>query len=522
MVEIDRFAAQLRCGSLDLTMLTRVRRALLTLAVLTTLLAGCGDSKSKKSDAPKATTAAATPKPAAASPFRHYHSRPDLKPPLISVRTPAHNTAPGYVFLAPKMVVAQAGPMIMDNRGEVVWFKPLNTRGVTDFRVQQYEGKPVLTWWRGHVSNAGVGDGWYVLYDTSYRPVAEVRPGNGLVGDVHEFRITNNGTAVFTVYHRLDVDLSSVGGPKQGKIWDGIVQEVDIKTKRVLFEWHSYPQVGVAESYAPAPPAKQGAKAPIYDYFHINSIEPEANGNFLVSARNTHTLYEIDRKTKKILWRLGGKKSDFKMGPGTNFEWQHDARRQADGTITIFDNGAAPPVEKFTRVLVLRVNTAAKKATLVRSYHHPDRLLAPFEGNAQFLPNGNVFVGWGAQPYVSELSKTGTLLFDVYFGAHKPPGKDADTYRAYRFTWHGHPTGRPVVVVAGDAAYASWNGATEVARWQVLAGASAGALKQVQTVAKNGFETPIRLGKSAAFYAVKAIDRNGKVLGTSEAVAPQP
>ena len=199
------------------------------------------------------------------------------------------------------------------------------------------------------------------------------------------------------------------------------------------------------------PPPSRAPRHPIYDYFHINSIEPEANGNFLVSARNTHTLYEIDRKTKKILWRLGGKKSDFKMGPGTNFEWQHDARRQADGTITIFDNGAAPPVEKFSRVLVLRVNTADKKATLVRSYHHPDRLLAPFEGNAQFLPNGNVFVGWGAQPYVSELSKSGALLFDAYFGDHKPPGKDADTYRAYRFTWHGHPTDRPVVVVAGDA-----------------------------------------------------------------------
>ncbi len=141
----------------------------------------------------------------------------------MRILTAAHQTAPGYVFLAPKMVVAQAGPMIMDNRGEVVWFKPLNTRGVTDFRVQHYRGRPVLTWWRGHVSNAGVGDGWYVIYDTSYRPVAEVRPGNGLVGDVHEFLITKNNTALFTVYHRLPVDLSSVGGPKEGSIWDGIV-----------------------------------------------------------------------------------------------------------------------------------------------------------------------------------------------------------------------------------------------------------------------------------------------------------
>jgi hypothetical protein len=499
-------------------MLSPVRRAFFAFVLVTMLLAGCGHSKKKSAVEASTTTKVAAPSP----PSRTYHSRPDLKPPLVQIRTAAHNTAPGYVFIAPKMVVAQAGPMIMDNRGEVVWFKPLNTRGITDFRVQQYRGKPVLTWWRGKVSNVGVGDGWYVIYDTSYRPIAEVRAGNGLVGDVHEFLITKNNTALFTVYHRLPVDLSSVGGPKEGKIWDGIVQEVDIQTGRVLFEWHSYPQVAIGESYSPPPKAKAGAKAPPFDYFHINSIEVEPNGNFLVSARNTHAVYEIDRETKKVLWRLGGKKSDFKLGPGVRFAWQHDARRQADGTITIFDNGAAPPVEKFSRVLVVRANTGTMKAALVRSYHHPRRLLAPFEGNAQFLPNGNIVVGWGAWPYVSELSRSGAVLFDAYFGDGKPPGKDADSYRAYRFAWRGHPTDRPVVVVAGDAAYASWNGATDAVRWQVLAGPAAGQLKTVQTVAKNGFETPIRLKKSAAFYAVKAIDRAGKVLGTSEAVAPQP
>jgi hypothetical protein len=499
-------------------MLSRVRRALFAFFVLTLPLAGCGSSDKESAVQAGTTTQAAVPAP----PSRTYHSRPDLKPPLVQIRTAAHNTAPGYIFLAPKMVVAQAGPMIMDNRGEVVWFKPLNTKGVTDFRVQQYRGKPVLTWWRGKVSNVGVGDGWDVIYDTSYRPLAEVRAGNGLVGDVHEFLITKNNTALITVYHRLPVDLSSVGGPKEGKIWDGIVQEVDIKTGKVVFEWHSYPQVGIKESYAPPPKATAGAKAPPYDYFHVNSAAVEPNGNFLISARNTHTIYEIDRKTKKVLWRLGGKKSDFKLGTGVHFAWQHDARRQPDGTITIFDNGAAPPVEKFSRVLVIRADTSTKKATLVRSYQHPQRLLAPFEGNAQFLPNGNVMVGWGAQPYVSEFSRKGALLFDAYFGHGKPPGEDADTYRAYRFAWHGHPADRPVVVVAGDSAYASWNGATDVVRWQVLAGPAAGKLKVVQTVAKNGFETPIRLTSSAAFYAVKAIGRNGKVLGTSEAVTPQP
>jgi hypothetical protein len=496
-------------------MLSRVKLAA-SVALLAIFVTGCGGgSRNSAASEPAATTTAPAPKP---GPTQHFFSRPDLKPPLVRIQTPAHGTAPGYVFLAPKMVVAQAGPLIMDNRGEVVWFKPLNTKGVTDFRVQTYEGKPVLTWWRGHVSNMGVGDGWYVIYDTSYRPVGEVRPGNGLVGDVHEFLITPRNTAVFTVYHRLPVDLSAVGGPKEGKVWDGIVQELDIKTGKVLFEWHSYPEVGVKESYAPAPKANAGAKAPPYDYFHINSIDVEPNGNFLVSARNTHALYEVDRKTKKVLWRLGGKKSSFAMGRGTKFAWQHDARRRTNGTITLFDNGAAPPVEKFTRILVLRVDTKAKKVSLVRSYHHPKRLLAPFEGNAQFLSNGNIFVGWGAQPYVSELGANGSLRFDAYFGHGKPPGQDADTYRAYRFVWHGTPKDRPALAVGGQTAYASWNGATEIKRWQVLAGPDAQLLRPVKEAAKSGFETPIRLAKSAAFYAVRALGANGKVLGTSPAV----
>jgi hypothetical protein len=457
----------------------------------------------------------AAPKPP--PPSQHFRSRPDLKPPIVQIRTPARGTAPGYVFLAPKMVVAQAGPMIMDNRGQVVWFHPLKlTKGVTDFRAQRYRGKPVLTWWRGRVSNVGVGiNGWYVIYDTSYRPIAEVRPGNGLVGDVHEFQLTSRDTALMTIYHRRHVDLRALGGPKDGLIWDGIVQEVDIPTGRVLFEWHSYPQIGVKESYSNPPKKQLGTKPFPYDYIHLNSVDEEPNGNLLISGRNTHAVYEVSRRTGKVLWRLGGKKSDFRLGPGVRFAWQHDARRQPDRTITIFDNGAAPPVEKFTRVLVLGLDERSKKATLVRSYRHPKRLLSPFEGNAQFLPDGHVFVGWGAWPYVSELDGKGRVLFDAYFGHGKKPGADADTYRAYRFVWHGHPKDPPDIAVAGKKVYVSWNGATEVTRWQVLVGEANDDLAVVATVRKAGFETAIPFRASGRYIAVQALDRKGDVIGVS-------
>jgi hypothetical protein len=484
-------------------------------ALLAVAVAGCSSSAKKSSPPPKKPAAEAGPPP---GPTQHFRSRPDLRPPVVKIRVAAHDTAPGYIFLAPKMAVAQAGPMIMDNRGQLVWFHPLKlTKGVTDFRVQHYKGKPVLTWWRGRVSNVGVGvNGWYVIYDDSYRPIAEVRPGSGFVGDVHEFHLTGRNTALMTIYHRRRVDLTSIGGPKDGLIWDGIVQEVDIATGKVLFTWHSYPQIGIKESYSEPPKKQLGTKPFPYDYIHLNSIDEEPNGNLLVSGRNTHTVYEVSRKTGKILWRLGGKKSTFKLGPGVRTAWQHDARRQPDGTITVFDNGAAPPVHKFSRVLVIRLDQQNKTATLVRSYHHPKKLLSPFEGNAQFLPDGHVFVGWGGWPYVSEFSKDGKLLFDAYFGHGKPPGEDADTYRAYRFVWHGHPKDVPATAVANGKVYVSWNGATDVTRWQVLVGSASDNLKAGPAAPKSGFETAIQLPADGKYVAVQALDASGKVLAVSK------
>jgi hypothetical protein len=496
-------------------MLLRVTRRVLpsVLVAVALVAAGCGSAKESKQ------AAAAKPK-GPPPPTQRFHSRPDLKPPPVRILTAARGTAPGYIFFAPKMKVVQAGPMILDNRGQAVWFHPLPTHGVADFKVQRYRGKPVLTWWRGKAP-MGVGSGYYAIFDDHYREIAQVRAGHGYAGDIHEFVITPNNTGLFTVYHQIQVDLTSIGGPKEGRIFDGIVQEVDIPSGKVLWEWHSWPAVGLKESYAPPPKKAKGKKAPPDDYVHLNSIAVEPNGNFLVSARNTRAVYEISRKTKKILWRLGGKKSDFKMGPGTTFAWQHDARRQGDGTITIFDNGAAPPVEKFTRVLVLKVDEKKKTATLVRSYKHPKRLLVPFEGNAQFLRNGNVFVGWGAVPHFSEFDRSGRIVLDASFGKGKTrimgPNQDADTYRAFRFVWTGHPTDRPAAAVSGGKLYVSWNGATDVAKWQLVSGASSG--RPGATFPKRGFETAISLrGVKGPAFGARALDRSGRILGTSRLV----
>ena len=174
------------------------------------------------------------------------------------------------------------------------------------------------------------------------------------------------------------------------------------------------------------------------DYFHVNSIDLTIDGSLLVSARNTWGVYKVSRKTGEVLWRLGGRRSDFEMGKGTVFAWQHDARHHGNGLISIFDDGAAPQVEPQSRVLVIRLDGTRGRATLVRKYtHRPGRIVTKFMGNAQVLGNGNVVVGWGSEPFVTEFAPDGTILLDLKL----PHG--GQNYRAFRFPWVGRPRHPP-------------------------------------------------------------------------------
>jgi hypothetical protein len=379
--------------------------------------------------------------------------------------------------------------------------------------VQSYRGAPVLTWWQGRFVR-GWGRGEYVIADGSYRPVARVQAGNGYRGDHHDFTLTSRGTALLTIYDAVRRDLSSVGGPRRGTVMDGVLQEVDVETGRVLFEWHSLRHVGIAESYKSVPEQPRDP----WDYFHINSADVDRDGHLLVSARNTHAVYKVDRSSGAIIWRLGGKRSDFGLGRGSRFAWQHDVRPQPDGTLSVFDNAASPKVRKRSRGIVLTLDGGKRRARLKHQYEHGD-VLAPNKASMQVLPNGNAFVGWGAEPHLSEFSRRGRLLFDAHF-----PRK-VDSYRSYRFPWTGRPAGPPAVAARrGDGAvtvYASWNGATEVTSWQVLAGPGADMLQPVGSARRDGFETAIRVRTAEPYVAVQARDRAGEVIGTSRAVRPR-
>jgi hypothetical protein len=449
-----------------------------------------------------------------------FRSRPEFRPPAVEVRTRARGTAPGYVFVSPKKEpgakgLSQDAPLIVDEGGEPVWFHPLqgdDEKDAFNFEVQSYKGETVLTWWEGH--HTGFGQGEYVLMDHSYREIRRVRAGNGYEGDHHEFFITPKDTALITIYNMLPMDLTSMGGPEDGTVLDGIAQEVDIETGEVLFEWHSLEHVALGESYWAPKEDQVGA----FDYFHINSIDVYDEDHLLISGRRTSTVYKVDRKTGEVVWRLGGKKSDFDMGPGARTDFQHDARHHPDGIVTIFDNGDVNK-DAQSRGIVLKLDEDAMTTTLLREYTHPDTVFSDTQGNVQVLPGGNVFVGWGSEPYFSEFGRDGKLIFDAGF----PP--ELESYRAFRFPWKGHPQDAPAVVAETGkegkvTLYVSWNGATEVASWQVLAGGGPDELEPVGSAPRKGFETALILQTDELYVAVQAEDGSGQVLGTSKTLKP--
>jgi hypothetical protein len=446
-----------------------------------------------------------------------------LVPPPITVLTSKPGVERGLVFVAPKTTPSasvQQGPEIVDDRGRPVWFQPVGAnQQAANFRVQEYRGKPVLTWWQGSNSPAGPGEGQGTdyVYDQSYHELAAVAAGNGYSADIHEFRITPRGTAFITIYNHIPYDLSSVGGPANGIVVDGVAQELDVATGAVVWEWHSIDHVPLSESQS-TPPSSPTAS---YDYFHINAVNWDEDGNVFVDARNTWTVYKIDYRTKDIIWRQGGKDSTFALSTGadgTQTAWQHDPEAVDRNTLRIFDNEAAPSVLPYSRVVWLRRDPFERTSTLVKQIIHPDKIQAGSQGNAQALEHGHTFVGWGATGRFSEFDAAGNLLFD----ANVPSG-GWDTYRAYRFVWHATPDTHPTATAERNAdgsitVHAIWNGATDVAHWIVLAGNQANLLWPSASADWNGLDTAITLSTHARELAVVAQARDGRLLGRSGAV----
>ncbi len=457
------------------------------------------------------------PPPPKPSELQHFVSRPELLPPTVTVSTDTGTHAPGDIFLAPYAGPGQYGPMILDSSGRLIWFKPVpHGARAADLRVQEYDGKPVLTWWEDPLVSGGRHEAGIVIANSSYKDVQIVRAGNGYQPDLHAFEITPQGTALFTVYDAVRCNLSAYGGPVNGAVADTLFQEIDLKTGLVRFEWHALDHVRLADSYMPV---KHGG-TPIspWDFFHINAVSKYGD-TMLVDSRNTWAAYNVSAHTGKVIWRLGGKQSSFKMGPGARPAWQHDVRSEPGGKISFFDNGGTPNVHPQTRMIVLQLNLHTMTASLASRFVHPKPPLhSASQGDFQPQPDGNWFVGWGQEPYFSEFSPEGGLLLDAHLPALY------QSFTALKFPWAGNPTEPPRLAVhassnGGIVAYATWNGATAVEQWRLLGGASPQSLAPIATVPRGGFETAIESSTTPAYVAVQALGAQGQVLGSSATAA---
>jgi Arylsulfotransferase (ASST) len=459
---------------------------------------------------------------------RAFLSRPDLAPPTVTaslpislpaVDRPDRDDEAGLVFLGPGPVslsgTQQYGPLIVDRDGEPVWFRPLDhRREVTNFTAAQYRGQPVLIWWEGRIQWTGYGQGEAVIVDSSYREIARVRAAGGRSMDLHGLYLTPQGTALFTCYpETVEADLSVVGGPRKGQMLESVVQEVDIASGRLLFEWRSLPHIPIEHSYY-----LLQHKRP-FDYLHVNSISPTPDGNLLVSGRHTWALYKIERRTGRVMWTLGGKRSDFKMGQGVQFFWQHDARQVAEDLFTVFDNGSDgyTNTEHESRGLVLKVDEPGRTTMLQKAYTTPKQL-ATSMGSVQVLPGGRVVVGWGTASHTTAFNSSGEMLFDVGL----PQGMYS--YRGLWLPWKSAPEHPPAIAAGRDQhsgaklVYASWNGATDVAGWHVDAGTAADALRPVGIARRRGFETIVPLHSSLRYASVTPVDRSGAALAAGRTI----
>ena len=179
------------------------------------------------------------------------------------------------------------------------------------------------------------------------------------------------------------------------------------------------------------------------------------------------------------MWRIGGLKSDFELPDEAKFNFQHHARVHSQNKthiiVSLMDNSRKardkdvyiPRV--YSAGLILSLNTDTMSGQLIGEYPHPYMGKINKRGSAHVMPSGNVLMGWADNILVSEYAPDGRLLME---GNILPK---LDSYRSYKFEWVGEPLEPPTVYSAaflsGNSTYTeisiSWNGATEVATWNL-------------------------------------------------------
>ncbi len=356
--------------------------------------------------------------------------------------------------------------------------------------------------------------------------IKTVSGGAGIRADLHSFSITEDNHAIFTGYEVIPHDLTEVGRPADSYIWESLFQEIDIETGDVVFEWRASEHFPFLDAYVNP---NQATRNDPWDFFHINMVEKDADGNFLVSTRYGRCVLYVDGKTGEILWRLGGKRNSFKDlsgGLATTFLGQHDAHwYKGHEYITMFDNHGDwfHTIEDESKGHMIKVDLAQMTANLTASYVHPDHILSTSQGSMQVLPNENVLIGYGFNGAFTEYTWDGDAICDAYFEPRQRMGSgDVQSYRDLKFNWTGIPLTNPSIAHENDTLYVSWLGSTKTRSWLLQdSDAADGVFKSVLTTPKKGFETEYDLpsGKRMRQYVrAIAVDEGGTQLSISPPV----
>lgn len=339
------------------------------------------------------------------------------------------------------------------------------------------------------------------------------------------FAITRDETVLCSSYNLTTTDLSPLNSSfGQRPIWDSIFQEISPETGQVLFEWRSLDHVDIRESYTDVNVTNNDP----WDFFHINMVEKDDSGNYLVTSRHLRSVLYIDGGTGNVLWRLGGRNSSFHDASGgraAEFVGQHDAH-WADGNrvITLFDNRAdwQVIVTGGSKGLRIALDYASMTASIDKTFEHPKlEISSDSQGSFQTLPNGNVVIGYGSHPIMSEFSPDGTLLCDAWWVPQSRLSKnDISSYQSLKANWTGKPRQPPAIAYLDNSFFVSWLGATEIVSWALYHSDDPDSgFELLMSGAKEGFETQFVMDPSQAinrYVFVVARDKRGTDVGRSQ------
>lgn len=425
------------------------------------------------------------------------------------------------------------GGILANKRQELVWSGAdgSNTDLFHGLHVASYGNVDHLCYFRG-TQIGGYARGSNLFLDGSYKLTKTIQSGNNLeMSDMHELNILDGERVLIAIYQPRQYDLVPYGVPAgDGWVMDGVFQEINITSGDVLFQWSSLDHVPLSETYVPIrqnPIVGNGtSNTTAWDYFHINSVDKSDQGDYLISARHTSTIYKISGRDGSLIWKLGGKESSFIL-VDYNFSSQHDARfREANDTHTIlslFDNGSDDyrNTSSTSAGMIVSLDHRTNTSKILKRFEAPgEGLRSASQGNMQILPNGNAFIGWGSNPYVSEHAPDGTVL---YFAGLKD--KNAMNYRAFKGNWTSTPSTPPSLFAQASSSngpvtfWASWNGATDFSSWNFYGKKSeSDSVALLGSIPRQGFQTTFTSPQFYSHAFAEAVSVDGSSLRNSTVV----